>query len=83
MLQFYEFLGSSAFDNYRYDKTDLEIVKIDITFLELENKGNSLSSVQFAKNNLILYPEIKPIIQVLKRYLQVKNLNASFNGKLF
>ncbi len=82
MLQFYEFRSSSAFDNYRYDKFDLEKVKIDITFLELENKGNSLSSVQFAKNNLILYPEIKPIIQVLKRYLQIKNLNASFNGNI-
>jgi hypothetical protein len=80
ILRFYEFRSSKGYNNYKYDKTDMDIVKIDITFLELEITENTLSSVQFAKNNLILYPEIKPIIQVLKRYLQIKNMNVSFNG---
>lgn len=55
--------------------------KIDLTFLDLIKKQqNSLESINFAKNNIILYPEIKPILFILKRYLQENNLNSAFNG---
>ena len=29
-----------------------------------------------------LFPEIKPLIHVLKRYLQINKLNSTFNGKI-
>ncbi len=84
-------------DNYKYykfNKDELDKVRIDLTFLDL-NKNNmnlstrmslfespSLQAVEFVKNYLLCFPEIKPLIHVLKRLLQVDKLNSSFNGKL-
>lgn len=64
-------------------------MKIDLTFLEdkfhngedgYETSIPSLQAVEFVKNSLICFPEIKPIVHVMKRYLQVEKLNSSFNG---
>jgi sulfur relay (sulfurtransferase) DsrF/TusC family protein len=56
--------------------------RIDLTFLDLIKKQqtNSLGSIDFAKNHIILFTEIKPILYVLKRLLQERNLNSAFNG---
>jgi hypothetical protein len=59
---------------------------VDLTFIEINQKVNNKTqstktSLDWAKKTLSTYLEIKPIIHVLKRYLQIKKLNSSFNGK--
>jgi hypothetical protein len=46
-----------------------------------KQQNNSLGSIDFAKNNVILYAEIRPILFILKRLLLERNLNSAFNGK--
>jgi hypothetical protein len=38
-------------------------------------------AVEYIKNSLLCFPEIKPLMHVLKRFLQTSKLNSSFNGK--
>ena len=84
MLVFEEFRNSFIFENFKFNKDELIKFKIDLTFLDLIKKQqNSLDSINFAKNNIILFPEIKPILFILKRLLQEKNFNSAFNGNLF
>jgi predicted nucleotidyltransferase len=45
------------------------------------SESPSQQAVEFIKNYLICFPEIRPLIHVLKRLLQVEKLNSSFNGK--
>lgn len=79
-----EFINSSLYKNFKFNKEELNKFKIDLTFLDLIKKQqNSLESINFAKNNIVLYPQIKPILFILKRLLQERNLNSAFNGKLF
>jgi hypothetical protein len=64
---------------------------VDLTFIEVTNSEkyntnntkiqSTKNSLDWAKNTLSANPEIKPIIHILKRYLQTKKLNSSFNGK--
>ena len=81
---FEEFRNSHLYKNFKFNKEELNKFKIDLTFLDLIKKQqNSLDSINFAKNNINLFPEIKPILFILKRLLQEKNLNSAFNGKKF
>jgi hypothetical protein len=47
-----------------------------------KQQNNSMGSIDFAKNNVILYAEIRPILFILKRLLLERNLNSAFNGNL-
>jgi len=38
-------------------------------------------AVEFTKNNNKKFPEIGYIVKIVKRLLQIENLNNSFNGK--
>lgn len=82
-LVYEEFKSSEAYRNFKFNKNELNNFKIDLTFMDLINKqqSNNTDSIKFAKNHLNLFPEIKPILFVLKRYLQEKSLNSAFNGK--
>jgi len=77
-----EFLNSDAYKNYKFDINELHRIKVDLTFLDFkQNKSQTTkNSLEWAKNTLSIYPEIKPIIHVLKRFLQTRKLNSSFNG---
>ncbi len=84
---FENFKSSELFKNYKFDKEELLKIKVDLSFIELNKnligKGVSTkNSLSWARKTLDVYPEIKPIIHVLKRYLQIKKLNSSFNGGL-
>ena len=64
-----------------------EILKLnfDFTFLEVENIKKEIvipsqKIIIFIKNIISKYPILKPIILVLKRYLQIRKLNSSFQG---
>lgn len=94
LMRLEEFRNCDNYKNYKFDKEELDKIKIDITFLDMivkypvnlfgsNNCSTLMSSVEFAKNKLILYPEIKPLLQVLKRYLQIKKMNSCFNGNYF
>ena len=76
------------FTNYKFDVDELLKVKVDLTFIQLNQSSKNYNihqstknSLEWAKKALSIHPEIKPIIHVLKRYLQIKKLNSSFNGK--
>jgi hypothetical protein len=81
-----QFKQSENYKNYKFNIEELEKIKIDLTFLEVKFKNNcdiespSQQAVEYVKNSLICFPEIKPLLHVLKRFLQVEKLNSSFNG---
>lgn len=81
-----ELKNSEIYKTYCFKKEELEKVKIDITFAEINGKNNSFTkdqtqmAVEFTKNNNKKFPEIGYIIKIIKRLLQIENLNHSFNG---
>jgi predicted nucleotidyltransferase len=77
---FKAFKYSDIFRNYRFNIEDLLKVKVDLTILEYNSTYNTKVVVDWAKKSIETYPEIRPIIHVLKRYLQIRRLNSSFNG---
>lgn len=52
-------------------------IKIDLNFTE--NVTTSLA-VNWARNHVLLFPEIRPILQVLKRYIINNKLNDPYKG---
>jgi hypothetical protein len=57
-------------------KSILHLLKLIKKFRDIQ-----MNSVLFTKNIIILYTEIKPILIVLKRYLQIMNMNVCYYGK--
>lgn len=76
------FKNSKLYTKYHFDKSELDILKIDITFYEQKKVNPSHLAVEWAKRALVSHPEIRPIMQVMKRYLQFNRLNSPFNGTL-
>ena len=75
------FLNSNLFKNYKFKKEELTKIKIDINITNVYSKiYSTYSSVEWAKKQIIQYPEIKVLLQFLKRFLQIHNMNSSFNG---
>ena len=69
-------------NDYQKNNNELGINnKIDKLIINM-NSNNELSSVLFIKKQLEEYPEIKPIIRLLKRYFYTKKMNSSFEGGL-
>ena len=72
--------------NYLFNfEDDLLKLNFDFTFLEVDdiNKEQTIPSqeiIHYIKESIITYPIIKPIILVLKRYLQINKLNSSYQG---
>ena len=57
--------------------------KIENDKMENNNEeNNEKTNVVYIKEQLDIYPEIKPILILLKRYFYVKNMNSSFEGGL-
>ena len=54
--------------------------KIENDNINLNNSEKS--NVIYIKEQLEIFPEIKPILILLKRYFYVKNMNSSFEGGL-
>ena len=75
------FLSSNLYKNYQFKKEELLKIKIDVNLTNGNSKTfSTYSSVEWAKNQIINYPEIKILLQYLKRFLQIHKLNSSFNG---
>ena len=67
-------------NDYNYlDYDDMNTIKIDLTLNESEEYlEKNIKSVNFIKNKLIEYPQIRNSILFFKRYLKVKNMNEFF-----
>jgi hypothetical protein len=82
---------SDNFKIYKFNKEELNKLRIDLTFLNANSlsinsrmyESPSQQAVEFVKNYLLCFPEIRPLIHVLKRLLQVEKLNSCFNGNIF
>ena len=65
------------------EEDDLTKIKIDLTFTENEKEfNNSNDTVNYIKNSLKEYPQIKPMLQILKRYFKIMGMNKSYTGGL-
>jgi DNA polymerase sigma len=77
-------LNSDIFKNYIFNKEELEKIKVDITFNDTNNITQMIDqtqlAVEFTKKHLKQNPEMGYLIRIIKRLLQIKNLNNSFNG---
>ena len=67
---------------YNYiDYEDLTTIKIDITFdKNKEYLDNCLKNVEYIKNEINNYPQIKPVLLYLKRYFKKMDMNKVFLG---
>ena len=66
-----------------FEEDDLNKIKIDITFTENEKDFlNSQNTVNYIKNSVKDYPQIKPMLQILKRYFKIMGMNKSYTGGL-
>ena len=65
------------------EEDDLNKIKIDLTFTENEKEfQNSKDTVNYIKNSLQDFPQIKPMLQILKRYFKIMGMNKSYTGGL-
>jgi predicted nucleotidyltransferase len=81
------FKTSENYKNYKFEINEINLVKIDLTFCDDIRKKNrnvnvSLKHVEMIKNSCLVFPELKPLIKVLKRFLSSNKLNCTFNGKI-
>ena len=73
-------------EQYDFDyENELLNLNFDFTFLEIENnmeekKIPAQEIIPYIKKNMIEYKDIRPMILVLKRYMQLNKLNSSFHG---
>lgn len=73
-------------EQYDFDyENELLNLNFDFTFLEVENnmeekKIPAQEIIPYIKKNMIEYKYIRPMILVLKRYMQLNKLNSSFHG---
>lgn len=75
----------SILSEYLFTQDEILKIKFDIIFQKKEDNISQISplqSVDFVKNSLLEYPEIKPLILIMKRYMKVLKLNNSFKGGL-
>ena len=60
---------------------DMNIIKIDLTFNEDEEYLiKNMKSVEYIQNKLRNFPQIKPIIKILKRFLKRQKMNEVHKG---
>ena len=63
------------------ENDDINIIKIDFTLSTNEEYlTNNMKSVEYIKNQLISFPQIKSVIQILKRFLRRQKMNEVHTG---
>ena len=77
-----EEIKKTGLTNYGYlDYDDMNILKIDFTFNENEQYLiNNTKNVDYVKSQIKIYPQIRPVILVLKRYLKKMKMNEVYFG---
>ena len=75
--KFIAFKSSPIYNEFKFDQDELNKIKIDITFTYKNSKTHcTYSAVEWAKKQVLIYPEIKPLVHVIKRHLQINKLNS-------
>jgi non-canonical poly(A) RNA polymerase PAPD5/7 len=49
---------------------------VDISF----NRGNGVAALSFIKKYLLIYPELKYMLVIVKAFLKARDLNETFHG---
>ena len=63
------------------DYEDMNIIKIDFSFNDnIEYYNNNMNNVNYIKSQLAIFPQIKPIVQITKRFLRRQKMNEVFTG---
>ena len=73
IINYYQNNNNEIFDKFQNDK---------LTINSISNNNNEISIVSYIKKQLEEYPEIKPVLRLLKRYFYIKKMNSSFEGGL-
>lgn len=84
-LEVNEKIKKTLINGYLFNIEELFKVKFDLTFLEIcdfADKCPSQEIVEYVNNALKKYPNIRPIMFALKRFLQSRNLNSAYKGKM-
>ena len=75
---YYQLLVGNNYYN-KFDEKNEEkennIIKVDLSMNSVNHK-----QIYFIKTGIKSYPEIRPIIKILKKVLQVKNMNNCYKG---
>ena len=69
-------------NSFKYlDDDEMNTIKIDFTYNENEEYLiKNMKNVEFIKNILEEYPQIKPVILIIKRYLKIQKMNEVYLG---
>ena len=66
-----------------YEEEEITKIKIDLSFTESEQEyQHSSEIISYIKKSLSEYPQIKPMLLVLKRYFKEMKMNKSYTGGL-
>ena len=81
-----KFKKSNEYISYQYNYSELNLLKIDISFPVMTKKQNKKQipnkQIEFIKHYLNEYIEIKSIIRIIKRILTELNMNNPYKGGL-
>ena len=76
IISLYEKIHSSEYyRKYLFDKKEIDYVKIDITLNSINQ-----NQISFIETQLSTYPDIKILVKIFKRLLQLCQLNVSYKG---
>ena len=94
--KYISFKQSSLYKQYNYDHSELDTIKVDISFPIANNTTTTTATtavsanvnnipylqVDYIKRCISAHKEIKTVIKVMKRILKQTNLNNSYKGGL-
>lgn len=90
-----EEVGEKIKSQYIFNIEEIYKLNFDFTFLEIKEENQiinntindkndinipSLEIIKFINKNLSIYPEIRPILLILKRYMHINKLNSTYKG---
>ena len=82
LIKYSAFKHSDLYQSYPYDKNELDLINVDISFPNYTKKNIPHLQVEYIKTSVNENIEIKPIVKILKRLLKVTSLNNSYKGGL-
>ena len=78
----YNLLKNTKYYKTNYNIKNKEIKKNYMNIINIDISSNSANykQINFIKHILADYPEIKPLIKIIKKILQIKDMNNSYKG---
>lgn len=75
---------ASIRQSYAFNFEEIFTIKFDITFAQMNplKEHPTLKEVEFIKETAVIFPQLKQLLFVLKRYLKIQKLNSCFHGGL-